>query len=232
MAESFPIRIDDTASVTGLIYQAGKNLRLGVTLILGHGAGANQTHRFMVSFATELAARGLDVVTFNFGYTERGRGAPDPTAKLEECYRAAINSARSLSPLKMNRLVIGGKSMGGRIASRVAADGVADLAGLVFLGYPLHPPGKPESLRTSHLPRVKAPMLFVQGTRDTFGTPDELRPIIDNLKLPATVYEVAGGDHSFAVLKRSPTPQEQVFTAARDAIVEWITSVTADPRSA
>jgi len=221
MAERLLIHLDDTDGVTGLLYAADKKQRRGVTLVLGHGAGADQTSAFVVSFATGLAERGMDVLTFNFLYTERGRRAPDTSSKLEACYRAAIEAARGSRKLKANRLMIGGKSLGGRIASQVAAAGVAEVAGLIFLGYPLHPPGKPDQLRTAHLPQIHAPMLFVQGTRDPFGTPAELRPILKKLKPRATVYEVTGGDHSFSVPKSAHVSQEEVYAAAQDEIARW-----------
>src|SRR5262249_3216296 len=186
MAEQFKVSINDYQSVTAMLYPANKKSRVGMTLILGHGAGAGQTSSFMVTFATELAARGIDVVTFNFFYAEHRRGAPDKNDVLEACYRAVIEAVRKHAKLRRNKLAIGGKSMGGRIASQVAASGAGDLAGLVFLGYPLHPPGKPEQLRSKHLPNIKTPMLFIQGSRDAFGTPEELRPIIK--KLPATLF--------------------------------------------
>jgi predicted alpha/beta-hydrolase family hydrolase len=168
-----------------------------------------------------LAARGLDALTFNFLYTEQGRRAPDHKTRLESCYNAVIAAARAQRKLKLNRLVIGGKSMGGRIASQVAALGAHDLAGLVFLGYPLHPPGKPEQLRAEHLKTIRAPMLFMQGSRDAFGTPDELRAVIRELSLPATLYEIKGGDHSFKVLKSASVPQDEVYEAAMDEIARW-----------
>ena len=168
------------------------------------------------------AARGIDAVTFNFLYTEHGRRAPDPNDKLEACYRAVIEAVRGHKRLRGNKLAIGGKSMGGRIASQVAASGAGDLAGLVFLGYPLHPPGNPEKLRANHLADIKAPMLFVQGSRDTFGTPDELRPIIKKLKPTATLYVVEGGDHSFKVPKSSGMPQQDVHNAVLDEVSRWL----------
>ncbi len=112
--------------------------------------------------------------------------------------------------------------MGGRIASQVAAGGVPDVAGLVFLGYPLHPPGKKDQLRAKHLSDIKAPMLFVQGSRDAFGTPDALRPIILKLKVSADLYVVAGGDHSFKVLKSAGVTQEDTYKATLDRIEQWL----------
>jgi len=121
-----------------------------------------------------------------------------------------------------DQLAIGGKSMGGRIASQVAAAGIGDLAGLVFLGYPLHPPGRPDRLRAAHLPAIKAPMLFVQGSRDAFGTPEELRPIITRIEPSPALYVVAGGDHSFKVPKRSDVTQEDVHRAIQDHVAGWL----------
>ena len=177
----------------------------------------------MVSFATELALRGIDAVTFNFFYMEHRRGGPDKNDKLEACWRAVIETVRTHKKLKRNKLAIGGKSMGGRIASQVAAAGVGDLAGLVFLGYPLHPPGNPEKLRSKHLPLIKSPMLFIQGSRDTFGTEDEMRPIVK--KLPrATLHIIAGGDHSLKVPKSAGVTQPELYAAVQDEIVRWLKS--------
>jgi hypothetical protein len=175
----------------------------------------------MLDFATGLAARGIDTVTFNFLYTEQGRRLPDPKAKLEACYRAVIETVARRNNGR-GPLAIGGKSMGGRIASQVAAGDALDVTGLVFLGYPLHPPGKPDQLRDKHLSDIKAPMLFMQGARDAFGTPEELRPIIKKLKVPVELYTVAGGDHSFKVLKREGLSQADTYKAALDRIDQWL----------
>lgn len=219
--EKLTIKVNDTDSVTALLYASAKKTRTGTTIILGHGAGANQLHPFMRLFASGLAERGLDAVTFNFVYMEKGKGAPDPKAKLEACYSAVIEAATNHKKLKGNRLFIGGKSMGGRIASQVAAEGDARIKGLVFLGYPLHPPGQLQKLRTDHWPSIKVPMLFVQGTRDAFGSPDEINPILKKLKLNATVYVVDTGDHSLKVQKSAGVSQETVYERAMDKIVEW-----------
>lgn len=222
--EKIIVNVNNDQNVTALLYAAAKAKRTGITIVLGHGAGGNQLSGFLRLFAGGLATRGLDVMTFNFLYSEQHRGAPDHKTKLELCYNAVIDAARQQRKLKGNRLVIGGKSMGGRIASQVAAAGAHELAGLVFLGYPLHPPGKPEQLRDAHLTSIRAPMLCMQGSRDAFGTPDELREVIARLKLPATLYEVATGDHSFKVLKSAPLSQAQVYEAAMDEIVNWVSA--------
>jgi predicted alpha/beta-hydrolase family hydrolase len=224
VAEEFKVGINDYQGVSALLYPANRNSRAGVTLILGHGAGAGQTSSFMVTFATELAARGIDVVTFNFFYAEHRRGAPDKNDLLEACYRAVVETVRKHPKLRRNKLAIGGKSMGGRIASQVAASGVSDIAGLVFLGYPLHPPGRPEQLRAKHLPNIKSPMLFVQGSRDTFGTADELRKVMKEFNAPAELFVIESGDHSFKVPKSTGT-QDAVFESVQDKITDWLRGV-------
>ncbi len=231
--EKLKVQVNERDSVTALLYAPPKRDRKGTTLILGHGAGANQLHPFMQIFAKGLAARGLDVLTFNFVYMDQGRRVPDPKAKLEACYSAVITAARKHPKLKGNAIVIGGKSMGGRIASQVAAamqsnatpeESMPTIAGLVFLGYPLHPPGNPEKVRDAHLDQIKSPMLFVQGSRDAFGTRDEVRDLIKRLKLPATLHAIEGGDHSLKAPKSSGLTQEQVYETAMDKIVSWMDS--------
>jgi len=217
----FKIQVTDTDSVTARLYPAAKAKRIRVSLILGHGAGANQSSGFMRLFAAGLAERGLDVVTFNFLYMEQGRKIPDPGPRLESCYRTVIDAVVKHKKLKGNRLVIGGKSMGGRIASQVAASHPENIDGLVFLGYPLHPPGRPDKMRSEHLPKIKAPMLFAQGSRDAFGSKQEIETLIKQLKLPAELYSIEGGDHSFKVPK-SAGPQEQIYAEAMDEITGWI----------
>ena len=150
-------------------------------MVLAHGAGGGQMSRFIVEAATGLAARGISTATFDFPYMAAGRKVPDKTPVLESSWGEAIHEARrTFASLP---LAIGGKSMGGRIASHVAAQGNAGkLAGLVFFGYPLHPPGKPAQRRDSHLPSIAEPMLFIQGTRDQFGTSDEIRALVPSLQ--------------------------------------------------
>jgi predicted alpha/beta-hydrolase family hydrolase len=221
MSEQIAVEIAPSRKVTATVYPAAKPEQAGITLILGHGAGAGQASGFMVSFATALAARGIETVTFNFLYMEQGRRLPDSKDKLEACYRAVIETVARRQRGR-GGLAIGGKSMGGRIASQVAAGDAPDVAGLVLLGYPLHPPAKKEQLRAKHLADIKAPMLFVQGSRDAFGTPEELRPILRKLKAPAELYEVAGGDHSLKVLKRAGVTQEDTYKAVLDRIDQWL----------
>ena len=196
-----------------------------MALLLAHGAGGNLMSPFMVDYATGLAERGIDVATFNFIYSEQRKKLPDRTDKIEACWRAVIAAARSgaLSPeIARGALAIGGKSMGGRIASHIAARDPEGIAGIIALGYPLHPPGKPEQLRTKHLPAIAVPMLIVQGERDPFGTPDELRPVLGTMRAKTELYVVEAGDHSFKVPKRAGTPQAEVHARVLDEIARWL----------
>ena len=198
----------------------------GATLVLAHGAGAPHTHPFMVAFGGGLAARGLDIVTFNFPYMEARRRVPDRAAVLESCYLSIVAYIRALDRLGSGALFVGGKSMGGRMASHLAAHHAQDagpLAGLVFLGYPLHPPGRPDKPRDAHLAAIAAPMLFVQGSRDSFGTPEEVKTVIDRLGHGAELLVVENGDHSFAVPRGGPIPQAAVYARIQDAIASWVT---------
>jgi len=221
MSTRFTVRLGGAEAVTALAYTDRAATRVEATLVLGHGAGAGQTSPFMVSFAAGLAARGLDVITFNFLYTETARAG-----------RAEV-AARPL--------LIGGKSMGGRIASQIAAapergstdaTPAVDVAGLVLLGYPLHPPGRPDKMRDAHLPRVEAPILVVQGSRDSFGTEDELRAVFDPLPA-ARLHVVEGGDHSLTIRRKSAPPREEIYGTVMDEIVRWVGAVVrsdnADP---
>jgi uncharacterized protein len=184
-------------------------------LVLAHGAGAGQKHPFMVRTARGLASRGIDVVTFDFPYMHAGRKAPDKAPVLERAFQDAIAAARDLS--RAPRVFIGGKSMGGRMATHLAAAAVPEVAGVVALGYPLHPPGRPDQLRVSHLPSIRMPVLIVQGERDSFGTPDELRPYVAQIPGPATLHVVAGGDHSLVARGRTGNDE-----AILDVIANWI----------
>jgi len=240
MPESIKVEVPYGGTVTSIIYPArgseshgvGSGQRYArsgaqVTIILGHGAGADQTSRFMVEFAEGLAARGCNAATFNFPYTEHGRKIPDPAQKLEACWSAVIEAVPSHAGLANTRLIIGGKSMGGRIASQVAASGSQGARGLVFLGYPLHPPGRPDKLRSEHLSRIGLPMLFVQGSRDSFGTPDELRPILESLRPQPLLHVIAEGDHSFKVPKKGVLSQKQVYESVLDEVARWSTEIAA-----
>ncbi len=178
----------------------------------------------MTGAARALCERGLDVLTFNFLYMEQGRKVPDRMPELVRCYRAVIDVARAEILSARERLFIGGKSMGGRASTHVAVeDPPPPFDGIVLFGYPLHPPGRPDQLRDAHLPGVRRPMLFVQGSRDAFGTPTELKPILASLSPLPTLHTVQDGDHSFKIAGRdAKTRQAAVDAEIYDTVVEWI----------
>ena len=218
------VAVGTGASTTALVYAAA-NHRACCSLVLGHGAGAGQHSTFMVDFARALSDLDLDVITFNFLYIEQQRKLPDRAPVLEDCYRAVIDAVRAQLESARRALFIGGKSMGGRIATQVAAgDAALPIAGLVLLGYPLHPPGQPGKLRDAHLPAVRRPMLFVQGSRDTFGTPDELAPIVVRLAPAPTIHVIANADHSFKLSRKDPARQGEIYADIQRTVARWITA--------
>src|SRR5471030_2403394 len=189
------------------------------TLVLAHSAGAGQDHPWMQQASKGLAARGVRVVTFNFPYKDAGRNPPDKGPVLEEAFRSIW---KRVAETTTGAMFAGGKSMGGRIASQVAAQSrlVPAPAGLVFFSYPLHPPAKPEQQRDRHLPTITAPMLFFHGTRDPFGSPDELRALVASLPT-AALSLVEGGDHSLSQTKKADK-DGQGFERILDIAAAWI----------
>jgi len=165
-------------------------------LVVAHGAGAGMDHPFLAGFCRALVTHGIGTMRFNFQYVEAGRRAPDSEVVLRHTWLAAFEAATARA--EGRAVLAGGKSLGGRIASMCIADGMP-AAGLVCLGYPLHPPGRPERIRDEHLYRIRVPMLFLQGTADPFARPDLLEPVLAKLGDLATHVRVEGGDHSFNV---------------------------------
>lgn len=174
-------------------------------LVVAHGAGAGMDHPFMAGFCRAVAERGVATARFNFHYANAGRRSPDPEASLRAAWTEAFDGVREMAGELP--VLVGGKSMGGRIASMCVADGMP-AAGLVFLGYPLHAPGKPERIRDEHLYGIGVPMLFLHGTRDSFAQPEPLSKVVRKLGDRATLEEVEGGDHSFNVRGRKRDPRE------------------------
>ena len=189
------------------------------TLVLAHGAGAGQRSPFIVRTAEALAARGISVATFDFPYMAAGRKVPDRAPVLEAAWREAVAEATTGGA----QVVIGGKSMGGRIATHIAAQGIDGVSGVVLLGYPLHPPGKPQQRRDAHLPQIQLPVLFVQGSDDTFGTANEISDVVDTMP-NAFLHVIAGGDHSFKV-KGGAAKNVAIFAEVITTVAEWINGV-------
>jgi predicted alpha/beta-hydrolase family hydrolase len=214
------VLLDSGAQTSAIRYAPTGTASKNVRIILAHGAGAGQRHPFITGVARQLAKAGVDAWTFNFPYVEQKRRAPDRAPVLEDRFRQVIAFARE-SAGAPGALFIGGKSMGGRIATHLAAQG-DPMAGVFALGYPLHPPGKPEQLRTAHLGAIRVPVLIVQGERDAFGTPAELRQAIGAMKARVTLEVVEGGDHSLATRGRSA---DQLHEWLATVITEWTGSI-------
>jgi predicted alpha/beta-hydrolase family hydrolase len=205
--------------VPGAEVSASLHGRGTTVVVLGHGAGGSRRTPMLAALADALAGSGRAALLYNFPYAERGERRPDLPAVLEATTRAVASLA--LESTGARWIVHGGRSMGGRIASQVVAAGErAD--GLAFLAYPLHPPGQFEKRREAHLPKIGAPMLFVQGTRDAFARGDLLLALMKRLGPRAELHRVAEADHSFGVLKRSGRTPEDVLAETRDALVAWL----------
>jgi hypothetical protein len=234
--ESKAIVLPDLGETSGRLYGAADPA--GRLFILAHGAGAGQQHPFITHLASSLAERGVRVLTFNFLYMEARRRTPDRAPLLEATWLGVMTHAAQSGWGDERHLIIGGKSMGGRIASMVAADAPAPAAGaperpgentariraagLVLLGYPLHPPGQPDRPRVEHLPRLAAPTLVVQGTRDAFGTVDEVRAAFRTVPAPVDWQVIDGGDHSFAVPKSAGRSAGDVQESIAARVAEWV----------
>lgn len=189
--------------------------------VLAHGAGAGMEHSFLHAIAHELRTVGIASLRYQFPYFESGRSVPDPPAVLEATVRSAVNVAAEEAPGLP--LFAGGKSMGGRMTSQAQAGApLPGVAGLVFLGFPLHPPKQPADTRAAHLSNVQIPMLFLQGTRDELADLSLLRPVCERLGDRAKLHIEDGADHSFHVLKRSGRTDEEVRASLISTIVQWI----------
>lgn len=217
------VAIGGPAGATGLLLRPAAARWL---YVLGHGAGAGMRHPFMTAIAEALAAREVATLRWEFSYMAAGKHRPDPPALLLAAVRAACAAARELAPDL--RLCAGGKSMGGRMTSMAqSASAEPGVEALVFLGFPLHPAKQPATTRAVHLAGVGVPMLFVQGTRDALAEPALLRPIVVGLGALATLYEIEGADHGFAIPKRSGRTGDDVIAEVATTTVTWLASLPA-----
>jgi len=221
------IPLGDGQSVSAIV-ALPENFKPGHTaaVVLAHGAGNDMQSPFISAVHEGLAARGYVTVKFNFPYKERGGRAPDRTPVLEACYRSVLDAVRADRDIAAPRIVVGGKSLGGRMASHLAAQG-ADVAGLLLLGYPLHPAGQPHKLRVAHLEQIRAPMLFFAGTRDALCTLDLLRETIKRLHAPVDLHIIEGGDHSFNVPKSMHREPAAVMDEILAASTDWLARIVA-----
>ena len=213
---------------TTAVFEAATSGERGIVFVCAHGAGGNMNDRGILQTANTLRSRGLGVVRFNFLYKEKKSGRPDPMPRLKECVTAVVSRVRD--ELEPKTLIIGGRSMGGRAASMLAADGFA-CDGLLLLAYPLHPPGKPDQLRDAHLPAIKVPVICLSGTRDPFCTPELMEAVLKRLKTEWEMHWIEGADHSFHVLKSSGRTDAQVLDEIGDASEAWVGRLTTRQRA-
>jgi len=217
--KSVSIKVDDAQRVSGLLQAPADAC---ACYVFGHGAGAGMTHPFMAAIANGLAERSIATLRFQFLYMERGSKRPDSPKLAHAAVRAAVLEASRLSL----PLFAGGKSFGGRMTSQAQAESpLPGVRGLVFLGFPLHPPGQPSEDRAKHLFDVQIPMLFLQGTRDEFANLELLEPLCQRLGPRATLKLFPDADHSFHVPARSGRKDPEVRAELLDAMATWINSV-------
>ena len=191
-------------------------------VIVAHGAGNDMKTPLLVTFSEGLAAAGYPTLRFNFLYTERGRKAPDTYETLAKTWASAATFFRERLGSRIDSWVAAGKSMGGRVASQMVADGLLSAGRLIFLGYPLHPAGNKEKLRDAHLYRITVPMLFFAGTRDPLCDLTKLRPVLSRITAPSDLYVIEGGDHSFHVPKSAGTAESEVYRRIIQETLRWM----------
>jgi predicted alpha/beta-hydrolase family hydrolase len=222
-AKTVTIAVDDNTRVSGLL-QAPNSAR--ACYVLAHGAGAGMHHAFMQSVADALAARGIATLRYQFPYMEKGSKRPDPPKVAHATVRSAVTEAKRLLP--NIPLIAGGKSFGGRMTSQAqAAAPLPGVRGLAFLGFPLHPTGKPSQERGQHLFDVTIPMLFLQGTRDQLALPEQIEPLCKSLGVRATLASFQDADHSFHVPARTGRKDADVRHDVLDTLAAWIDRVMA-----
>lgn len=217
-AKRLSLRVQPGTTVSALYRKAPTASAL---LVLAHGAGAGMSHPFMEAMADLLAGAGVSTLRFQFPYMEAGSRRPDRPATAHAAVRAAVKRAAKLAPALP--LFAGGKSFGGRMTSQAQAlEPLLHVRGLVFLGFPLHPPDKPSVERAAHLSDVHVPQLFVQGTRDALAKTGLLRGVVKRLGKRARFWPVKGADHSFGVLVRSGRTHEEVLREMAGVVAAWI----------
>src|SRR6202158_4574449 len=227
--QAIQFAVESRGEVSALLERPGNARQL---LVLAHGAGAGMTHPFMERLSTELASVGVATLRYQFPYMEQRRRIPDAPAVLLSPVRAAVAAASRLAPDLP--LFAGGKSMGGRMTSQAAAECPLNIVGggvkgLVFFGFPLHPPNRPGTKRAEHLAKVTVPMLFLQGTRDSFADLKLLRPICTELRAQATLHIVKDADHSFHVPKSTGKTDSEVLRELVDTVSSWAEEIGKKP---
>jgi len=221
--ERISIPVGDGESVSSVLEFPLENVSgEGIAVILAHGAGNDMDHPLIVTMSEGLARAGCVTLRFNFLYREKGRRAPDPQETLARTWLAVYRFLLTDRRCPSGGIVAAGKSMGGRVASEMVADGVLPVSRLIFLGYPLHRPGKKQELRDAHLHGIRIPMLFFAGTRDPLCDLTRLGEVISQLSAPADLEVIEGGDHSFRLRKGAPITQQDVYAAILHATLKWL----------
>ncbi|HEX6315671.1 MAG TPA: alpha/beta family hydrolase [Gemmatimonadaceae bacterium] len=221
MSSSAQWRVPVGAAEVSVIFDACDRADAPV-FFCGHGAGGNLADRGVVKSAEALRTAGMHTVRFNFVYREQKRGRPDPMPQLTACVAAVTEHVRR--ELNPSRLIVGGRSMGGRAASVLASEGY-HCDGLLLLAYPLHPPGRPQQLRSAHLPAIQVPVLCINGTRDDFCTPSLMEEVLTTVGPNWRMHWVQGADHSFHVLKSSGRSDTDVLREIGDAARSWVSEI-------
>ena len=218
---SIPIADDEKVSgVVAVPADFQKEKTIGV--ILAHGAGNDMENPLIVFLSNGLAEAGFLSLRFNFPYKEKGRKAPDSQKKLVRTWNQVFRFLKDNPKFGTKKIVAAGKSMGGRVASQMAADGELQADWLIFLGYPLHPPGKKDQLRDAHLYELRVPLLFFAGTRDTFCDLDLLRMVLGRMKNNWDLEVIDGGDHSLGLLKSADRTQHEVYAHVLRTMIDWV----------
>jgi predicted alpha/beta-hydrolase family hydrolase len=214
---SFPLPIDGAS--TSVLIERPTGDDAGVVFVCAHGAGGHMRDRNMEKLAHALRSRGVTMVRFNFLYREQGSARPDPMPRLKTCMMAVVEHARNT--LQLRNLVIGGRSMGGRTASMLAAESFA-CDGVLLLAYPLHPAGRPDKLRDAHLSQIAVPVLCLNGTRDALCQRELMERVVSTLGVNWEMHWIQGADHSFHVLKSSGRSDADVLAEVTETSADWI----------
>jgi hypothetical protein len=226
-SEQIKIRVDDevVSAVVSVPDTLNANSQTG--LIFAHGAGNDMNHPLLVSVSEGLAEHGFITLRFNFLYKEKGKKSPDSQGKLIQTWLCAYHFLQTGDTYKTEKTIAVGKSMGGRVASQMVAQGLMAVDGLIFLGYPLHAPGKKDRLRDAHLYDIKNPVLFFAGTRDSLCDLSRLNDVLEKLECQWDLEIVEGGDHSFKLLKSDPRSQMDVQNQVLSKCLDWLNQISA-----
>ena len=221
--ETIRIPVTDREQVSAVLSLPESNLSPGpVGVILAHGAGNDMNHPLLVSLSQGLVKAGYLTLRFNFLYREKGRKRPDGQTILEKTWLNVYQFLQDHPRYRPDRILAAGKSMGGRVAAQMVAAGLLPVTHLIFLGYPLHPPGKREKLRDSHFHQIETPMLFFAGTRDSLCNLAALNGVLERLSPSWELQIIEGGDHSFRVPKSADRSQEEVYEQILQKTLVWL----------